>query len=69
VVLVRGELRLEVRDGVDELDEAEAERVQVLVPVNLAAIHRLVSSEQDQQDQLQPPPRRAGESADPKRAS
>jgi hypothetical protein len=33
VVLVRGELRLEVRDGVDELDEAEAERVQVLVPV------------------------------------
>ena len=38
-----------------------------LLLTNLAAIHRLVSSEQDQQDQLQPPPRRAGESADPKR--
>lgn len=37
-----------------------------LLLTNLAAIHRLVSSEQDQQDQLQPP-RRAGESADPKR--
>ncbi|KWU41847.1 hypothetical protein RHOSPDRAFT_6544, partial [Rhodotorula sp. JG-1b] len=37
-----------------------------LLLTNLAAIHRLVSSEQDQQDQLEPP-RRAGESADPKR--
>lgn len=36
-----------------------------LLLTNLAAIHRLVSSEQDQHDQLRP--RRVGDSADPKR--
>lgn len=39
MVLVRCELGLEVRDGVDQLDEAESERVQVVVP---AAVHRSI---------------------------
>ena len=45
VVLVCGELRLEVRDGVDELDEAKAQRVEVLIPIpvhrSIRSLHRL----------------------------